>query len=131
MVVAVLYQRHRRVPSAAIDRVTQFDIDRIEGGDWAVFLSLFGEAAFAREVVPDLLRLIIEGLPAGAAIRKRVPRRATEDDIAGVVAAVLELAPEIEDAGRRERHLMGRAMVKLRGAADGHAVLAAIREGAR
>ena len=107
-----------------------FDVESIPSDYLRELVSLVKAGVFAKEAVPDVLRAMArDGSRASEAVATLGLTRATPEEIDRVVAEVVSAnRPMIAERGREaESALMGLAMERLRGRADGRAVSEAVR----
>ncbi len=107
-----------------------FAVSRIDDGALADLFRRFSRGEFAREAIPDILKIAAsEGLSPAESVARlglfRLPEAAVRE-IVGIVAGV-ERTLEPHDPVKKFRYLMGILMAELRGKADGRAVASALQ----
>jgi glutamyl-tRNA(Gln) amidotransferase subunit E len=101
------------------------DVDAIPEDHWRELFSLLKAGRFAKEAIPDLVRgMARRGVRASEALAALGVARADRDEIVANIDAVLDASADlIASRGEAaEAALMGRAMERLRGRADGKLV---------
>ncbi len=106
------------------------DVDAIPEDHWRELFSLLKAGRFAKEAIPDLLRGMARHGSRASEVQESLGVRGVERrDIERVVDEVLAASEDLIRARGEaaEKGLMGRAMERLRGRADGRLVIEVVR----
>ena len=116
--------------TAAEVRREGLDVDAIPEDYWRELFSLLKAGRFAKEAIPDLVReMARRGVRASDAIAATGVIGMGRADVQRVIDEILDASPDLLARGEAgEKGLMGRAMERLRGRADGRLVSDVLRE---
>ncbi len=107
-----------------------FDVDSIPEDNWREIFSLLKAKRFAKEAIPDLLReMSSKGVRASDAVMTIGVHGLSRADVENIVDEILDASEDVvrSKGAAAEKTLMGRAMERLRGRADGKLVSEVVR----
>jgi glutamyl-tRNA(Gln) amidotransferase subunit E len=116
--------------TAAEIRREGLDVDAIPDDAWRELFALLKAGRFAKEAIPGLVReMARRGVRASDAIAATGVSGMSRDDVGRAIDEVLDASADLMARGEgAEKALMGRAMERLRGRADGRLVSEVLRE---